>query len=71
MRKPRIDVLYTNLALEAAYARADSITEILAIAESLKALAAGHDPKAKGGKISPDALRGLADRLAHLAKKID
>jgi hypothetical protein len=61
MRKTRVDLLYTNLALEAAYAREDAVNEILAITRQLKLMADGHDAKTKGGKIDPDAMRaGLA-----------
>lgn len=57
MRQQRTDVLYTNLALEAAYAREDALREILKFASHIKAIADGHDPKSKGGKIDPEAIR--------------
>jgi len=57
MRKQRVDLLYQNLALEAAYSREDALTEILALAKCIQAIADGHDPKTKGGKVDPEALR--------------
>jgi hypothetical protein len=60
MRKQRIDMLYQNLALEASYAREDVLKEVLVLAQHLTAIANGHDPKTKGGKIDPDAIRVVA-----------
>jgi hypothetical protein len=57
MRKQRVDLLYQNLALEAAYAREDALKEILALAKHIQAIADGHDAKTKGGKVDPEALR--------------
>jgi len=57
MRKQRVDLLYQNLALEAAYAREDAMKEILVLAKHIQAIADGHDAKAKGGKVDPEALR--------------
>ncbi len=71
MRKPRIDVLYTNLALEAAYAREDTVKAIVAAADEIAMIANGHDTKAKGGKIDPTTLRNLAAKISTLAKQID
>ena len=69
MRKSRVDVMYTNLALEAAYAREDAVKGILAATRQLQL--AADDAKAKGGKIDPEALRAIAATIEQLATKID
>jgi hypothetical protein len=71
MRKPRVDLLYTNLALEAAYARDDAVNEILAITRQLKLMADGHDAKTKGGKIDPDAMRASIAVIEQLLERIN
>jgi hypothetical protein len=53
----RTDLLYSQMAMEAAYAREDALKEILSLASHLTAIANGHDPKTKGGKIDPEAIR--------------
>lgn len=71
MRKSRVDVLYTNLALEGAYAREDAVNGILAATRQLQLAADGHDAKAKGGKIDPEALRAIAATIQQLANAIN
>ena len=71
MRKSRVDVLYTNLALEAAYAREDAVKGILAYTRQLSLIADGHDAKAKGGKIDPEALRAIIGGIEQLVNTID
>jgi hypothetical protein len=67
MRKQRVDMLYQNLAIEAAYAREDAMKEVLVLTRHLTAIANGHDAKTKGGKIDPEAIRvavaGIEDAI--------
>ena len=69
MRNMRTDLLYSQMAMEAAYAREDDLKEILALAKHLSAIADGHDAKTKGGKIDPEAIRVAVSGIESAANR--
>lgn len=70
MRKSRTDLLYTNMAIEAGYVRDEVLKEISALARQIRVMAKGHQPKAKGGAINPDAILAATDRIEQLVEKV-
>lgn len=58
------------MAIEAAYAREDALTEVSALARQIRVMVKGHQPKVKGGAINPDAILAATDRIEQLVEKV-